>query len=126
MLQQQTIEGHAVRATLLCAGLTAAGTINGRDDYLATALRLWDNMVQRRMYVTGGVGVVPEYEGFVADYTLPNNGYEETCAAIGAAFFHHRMNLVLADAKYVDELERVLYNGALVRASRSRATRTRT
>ena len=113
LLSQKTIEGHAVRATLLCAGLTAAGAINGRDDYLATALRLWDNMVERRMYITGGVGVVPEYEGFVADYTLPNNGYEETCAAIGAAFFHHRMNLVFADAKYVDELERVLYNGAL-------------
>jgi len=113
LLSQQTIEGHAVRATLLCTGLTAAGTINGRDDYLATALRLWNNMVQRRMYLTGGVGVVPEYEGFVADYVLPNNGYEETCAAIGAAFFHHRMNLAFADAKYVDELERVLYNGAL-------------
>jgi DUF1680 family protein len=113
LLQQKTIEGHAVRATLLCAGLAAAGTINGRDDYLQTASRLWDNMVQRRMYITGGVGVVPEYEGFVADYTLPNNGYEETCAAIGSAFFHRNMNLVLADAKYVDELERVLYNGAL-------------
>jgi DUF1680 family protein len=97
----------------LCAGLTAAGTINGRDDYLQTASRLWNNMVQRRMYITGGVGVVPEYEGFVGDYTLPNNGYEETCAAIGAAFFHRNMNLVFADAKYVDELERVLYNGAL-------------
>ena len=113
VLKQQTIEGHAVRATLLCAGLTAAGAVNGRDDYLAAASRLWHNMVDRRMYVTGGVGVVPEYEGFVADYTLPNGGYEETCAAIGAAFFHRNMNLALADAKYVDELERVLYNGAL-------------
>ncbi len=113
VLKQKTIEGHAVRATLLCAGLTAAATVNGRDDYLAAASRLWDNMVHRRMYVTGGVGVVPEYEGFVGDYTLPNNGYEETCAAIGAAFFHRNMNLILADARYVDELERVLYNGAL-------------
>ena len=56
VLQQETIEGHAVRATLLCAGLVAAAHVNGRDDYLAAARRLWDNMVQRRMYVTGGAG----------------------------------------------------------------------
>ncbi|HOW64823.1 MAG TPA: glycoside hydrolase family 127 protein [Candidatus Paceibacterota bacterium] len=113
VLQQTTIEGHAVRATLLCAGLVAAGTVNGREDYLAAAVRLWENMVQRRMYVIGGLGAVAGHEGFGLDYELPNNGYLETCAAIGAGFFHHHMNLALGDARYADELERVLYNAVL-------------
>lgn len=113
VLQQETIEGHAVRATLLCAGLVAAAEVNGREDYLAAARRLWENMVQRRMYVIGGLGAVAGHEGFGPDYVLPNNGYLETCAAIGAGFFHRNMNLALGDARYADELERVLYNAVL-------------
>ena len=113
VLQQDTIEGHAVRATLLCAGLAAAGNVNGRNDYLTAAHRLWNNMVHRRMYIIGGLGAVAGVEGFGADYVLPNNGYLETCAAIGAGFFHNNMNLAFADARYADELERVLYNGIL-------------
>jgi DUF1680 family protein len=113
VLEQQTIEGHAVRATLLCTGLAATANVNGREDYLMAARRLWENMVQRRMYVIGGLGAVAGHEGFGPDYELPNNGYLETCAAIGAGFFHHNMNLALGDARYVDELERVLYNAVL-------------
>lgn len=113
VLEQQTIEGHAVRATLLCAGLVAAAEVNGREDYLAAAERLWSNMVERRMYVIGGLGAIAGHEGFGPDYVLPNNGYLETCAAIGAAFFHRNLNLATADARYADELERVLYNGVL-------------
>ena len=112
-MRQETIEGHAVRATLLCAGLAAAGTVNDRADYLDAARRLWNNMVERRMYVIGGLGAVAGHEGFGPDYDLPNNGYLETCAAVGAGFFHHNMNLAFADARYADELERVLYNGIL-------------
>jgi len=117
VLRQPTIEGHAVRATLLCTGLVAAAGVNHRDDYYQAARRLWDNMVQRRMHVTGGVGAVAGYEGFGPDYVLPNSAYLETCAAIGAGFFHHNMNLAFADARYADELERVLFNGALAGAS---------
>lgn len=113
VLEQQTIEGHAVRATLLCAGVAATAMVNGRDDYLQAAQRLWENMVQRRMYVNGGLGAVAGHEGFGADYELPNNGYLETCAAIGAGFFHENMNLALRDARYADELERVLFNSIL-------------
>jgi len=113
LLEQQTIEGHAVRATLLCAGLVAAAMANGRADYLATAQRLWENMVSRRMYLTGGIGSVGSYEGFGPDYELPNTGYLETCAAVTAAFFHQLMGQATADARYIDELERVLYNGML-------------
>lgn len=113
VLEQETIEGHAVRATLLCAGLAAAARVNGREDYLAAACRLWENMVQRRMYVIGGLGAVAGHEGFGPDYALPNHGYLETCAAIGAGFFHHNMNLALGEARYADELERALYNAIL-------------
>jgi DUF1680 family protein len=113
VLRQESIEGHAVRATLLWAGVVAASRENRRDDYLAAARRVWGNLVRRRMYVTGGVGAVAAYEGFGRDYELPNTGYLETCAAVGAGFFHENMALACADARYADELERVLYNGAL-------------
>ena len=113
ILQQETIEGHAVRATLLCTGVVAAARENGRSDYLAAASRLWSNMVGRRMYITGGVGANYEGESFGGDYFLPNDGYLETCAAVGAAFLHRQMNLATGEARYIDELERGLYNGIL-------------
>ncbi len=115
--EQDTIEGHAVRATLLCTGLAAAARANGRGDYLEAARRLWTNMVERRMYVSGGLGAVAGHEGFGPDYVLPNDGYLETCAAVGAGFFHHTMNLALGEARFADELERVLYNGVLAGVS---------
>jgi len=113
VLQQETIEGHAVRAVLLCGGLVAAGRAAGRPEYLDAAQRLWENMVTRRMYITGGVGANRDEEKFGPDFVLPNDGYLETCASVAAAFFHEQMNLQFADAKYADELERVLYNGVL-------------
>jgi DUF1680 family protein len=119
VLQQETIEGHAVRATLMCAGLAAVARHNGRDEYRRSALRLWENMVHRRMHITGGTGAFADDEKFGGDYVLPNNAYLETCAAVGAGFFHHRMNLLLGEARFADELERVLFNGALAGTSLS-------
>jgi len=113
LADQATIEGHAVRATLFCTGIAACAAVNGPAEYLAAAQRLWRNMVTRRMYLTGGLGVLSGTEAFSKDYHLPNDGYSETCAAIAGGFFHHNMNLLHADARYADELERVLYNGAL-------------
>ncbi|RYI21844.1 MAG: glycoside hydrolase family 127 protein, partial [Acetobacteraceae bacterium] len=74
---------------------------------------LWENMVFRRMHITGGVGAYAHDEKFGPDYTLPNDAYLETCAAVGAGFFHHNMNLTFGHARYADEFERVLYNGIL-------------
>ncbi|HVT98931.1 MAG TPA: beta-L-arabinofuranosidase domain-containing protein, partial [Acidobacteriaceae bacterium] len=113
VFEQKDIHGHAVRATLLCAGIAAALRQNNDERYRQTALRLWENMVYRRMHITGGVGAFAEEERFGPDYTLPNNAYLETCAAVGASFFHHNMNLAFGHARYVDELERALYNGSL-------------
>ncbi|MBZ5515251.1 MAG: glycoside hydrolase family 127 protein [Acidobacteriia bacterium] len=117
VVEQMDIHGHAVRATLLCAGLSAAARVDHREDYSQTALRLWENMAFRRMHITGGVGAFAQEEKFGADYALPNDAYLETCAAVGAGFFHQNMNMLFGEARYVDELERALYNGALAGVS---------
>jgi len=113
ILQQDEVVGHAVRSTLLCSALAAVARVNGREDYHQTAVRLWENMVFRRMHVTGGVGAFANEEAFGPDYVLPNDAYLETCAAIGAGFFHANMNRTFGHARYADELERTLYNGIL-------------
>ncbi len=113
VLRQETIEGHAVRATLMCTGLSATAMANGRSDYYRAATRLWENMTSRRMHITGGTGAFADEEKFGPDWVLPNSAYLETCAAVGAGFFHHNMNLAIGEARYADELERVLYNGVL-------------
>ncbi len=113
VLEQKTIEGHAVRATLLATGIAAATLDNGSKPYLSTLHSLWDNMVGKRVFISGGVGAVHFDEKFGDDYFLPNDAYLETCAAVGAGFFSQRMNQLTADAKYMDEFERVIYNGVL-------------
>ena len=118
VFQQQGMEGHAVRDCLLCAGIALAGNVTGREDYLATSQRLWDNMVYCKMYVTGGLGADPKIEGFGPNYYLPNKtDYAEICAAVAGGFFDLNMNLTFADARYADALERELFNGALVGVS---------
>jgi len=117
IFQQKTIEGHAVRAALLCAGVTALAGINSRDDYRQAAIRLLDNMSQKKMYVTGGIGATAQGEAFGKDYFLPNDGYLETCGAVGAALFAWNLNLLTGDARYADALEQELYNGALTGVS---------
>lgn len=113
VLEQDQVVGHAVRATLLCSALAATARVNRREDYHKAALRLWESMALRRMHITGGVGAHAQEEKFGEDYALPNDAYLETCAAVGAGFFHANMNLAFGHARYADELERVLYNGVL-------------
>ncbi|HEY3855880.1 MAG TPA: beta-L-arabinofuranosidase domain-containing protein [Verrucomicrobiae bacterium] len=117
VFEQDQIEGHAVRAELLCTGITALAGINGREDYRHAALRLWNNMNDKKSYITGGVGATAEGEAFGSDYALPNDGYLETCGAVGAGFFDRNLNLLTGDARYVDALERELFNGALAGVS---------
>ncbi|MBE7176293.1 MAG: glycoside hydrolase family 127 protein [Mucilaginibacter polytrichastri] len=113
VFEQQTIEGHAVRATLLATGIAAMALENKDPRYTLTANRYWDNMVGKRTFITGGQGAIAEDEKFGPDYFLPQDAYLETCASVGAAFFSERMNELYADAKYVDEFERVIYNNML-------------
>ena len=114
-----TMEGHAVRATLLATGIAAAANENASEKYMSAASTLWDNMAGRRMFITGGVGAVHEDEKFGPDWYLPTGAYLETCAAVGAGFFSGEMNRLTADAKYMDVLERVLYNSLLAGVSLS-------
>ena len=117
VLEQATIEGHAVRATLLAAGVAAFGVAGAQPQYALAAERLWRNMVTRRLYITGGVGAIARDEKFGGDFVLPNDGYLETCAAVACGFLDYNLFLATADAAKVDELERSLYNGALAGVS---------
>lgn len=113
VFQQQTIEGHAVRATLTATGVTAIAIEQKDPQYIAAANRYWDNMIGKKMFITGGEGAIADGERFGANYFLPESAYLETCASIGAGFFSEQMSELQADGKYVDEFERVLYNNFL-------------
>ncbi|MHB1036806.1 MAG: glycoside hydrolase family 127 protein [Pirellulales bacterium] len=112
--QQSEIVGHAVRAMYLYSGVSDVAAITGDQEFVGAMDRLWQDVVLRKMYITGGIGAKHEGEAFGAAYELPNDSaYAETCAAIGLALWNHRLNLLHADARYADVLERVLYNGFL-------------
>jgi len=112
--EQTEAVGHSVRAMYLyCAMADLAGE-TGDLSLLDACKRLWDNLCSRRMYVTGGIGTSAANEGFTRDYDLPNEtAYCETCAAIGLVFWAQRMARLEGDARYVDVLERALYNGVI-------------
>jgi DUF1680 family protein len=111
--QQTTIEGHAVRATLLATGVTATALETKDPAYIRTVNNYWNNMVGKRMFITGGEGAIAVDERFGPDYFLPEGAYLETCASISAGFFSEKMNELEADGKYVDEFERLAYNNLL-------------
>lgn len=105
-----TIEGHAVKATLLGTGITLIAKESRDPKYIEAASTWWDNMVGKRMNISGGVGSIASGEKFAPDYVLPADGYMETCGGAGSGFFSQRMAELFGDGKYIDELERVLYN----------------
>lgn len=112
--QQREIVGHAVRAMYLYSGVADMASYTGDAGFFETMRYLWDDVVLRKMYVTGGIGARHQGEAFGDPYELPNDtAYCETCAAIGLALWSHRMTLLHADAQYADVLERTLYNGVL-------------
>ncbi len=111
--QQTTIEGHAVRATLLASGVTATALETKDPAYIKTVNNYWNNMIGKRMFITGGEGAIADDERFGPDYFLPEHAYLETCASIGSGFFSEQMNELEADGKYMDEFERVAYNNLL-------------
>ena len=114
VLEQDEAVGHAVRAMYMYAGMADVAALGGRPEYAAAIGRLWENVVGKKMYITGGVGARHTSEAFGDAYELPNaEAYTETCAAIGNAFWNHRLFLLHGDAAYMDVFERVLYNGLL-------------
>ena len=112
--QQREAVGHAVRAGYLYCGMADVAALTGNGEYVTAIDALWANVVGKKLHLNGSVGARPKGEAFGADYELPNEGaYLETCAGIANALWNQRMFLLHGDAKYVDVLERVLYNGFL-------------
>ena len=108
------IAGHAVRCMYLYCGMADVAAMKRDSGYIGALNRLWDDVVLRNMYVTGGIGSSRHNEGFTEDYDLPNReAYCETCASVGMVYWNARMNRFTGDAKYIDVLERAMYNGAL-------------
>jgi uncharacterized protein len=111
---QKEITGHAVRAMYMYTGAADVAALTGDEDYLKAMRTVWEDVVYRNMYVTGGIGSAGSNEGFTTDYDLPNEqAYCETCASVGMVFWNQRMNALTGNAEYIDVLEKSLYNGAL-------------
>lgn len=118
--EQRKISGHAVRAMYMFTAMADVAAATNDKEYMVALDSLWHDVVDRNMYLTGGIGSSKENEGFTEDYDLPNDkAYCETCASVGMVFWNNRMNLLSGDAKYADVLERSMYNGALAGISLS-------
>ncbi len=114
VVEQTEAVGHAVRAGYMYAGMADVGALSGDRSYVDALERIWGNVVGRKLYVTGAIGARRQGEAFGDDYELPNRtAYAETCASIANAMWNHRLFLLNGDAKYLDVLERVIYNGFL-------------
>ncbi len=112
--EQTEAVGHSVRAAYLYTGMADVAALTGNMDYVRAIDTIWNDVVGTKLYVTGGIGAAGGHEGFGGQYELPNmTAYCETCASIANIFWNHRMFLMQGDAKYIDVLERVLYNAAL-------------
>lgn len=112
--EQTAVVGHAVRAMYLYSGATDIAMATSDRSLVAPLQSLWGDLVFKNMYVTGGIGSSGGNEGFTIPYDLPNDqAYAETCATIGLVLWNHRMNLMFADARFVDVMERGLYNGVI-------------
>lgn len=111
--QQYEAVGHAVRAVYFYSGMADIAAETGDRDYQSATMSLWDNMVNRKYYVTGGVGSGDTSEGFGGNYSLRNDSYCESCSSCGLIFFQYKLNLSYHDAKYADLYEETMYNALL-------------
>lgn len=109
--EQTEAVGHAVRAGYLYSGIADVAALTGNIEYTNAIDRIWENMVSEKLYLTGGIGAVHDGERFGNNYELPNlTAYNETCAAIANVYWNYRMFLLHGDSKYIDVMERSLYN----------------
>src|SRR5262245_14191453 len=114
VVDQTEAVGHAVRATYLYSGVADVAALTGEQTYVTALDRIWEDVVGKKLYLTGGIGSTGSGEAFGHAFELPNiTAYNETCAAIGNDFWNQRLFLLHAEGKYVDVLERTLYNGLL-------------
>jgi len=113
VVEQDQAVGHAVRANYLYSGMADVAALSGDERYLAAITKIWDNVVNTKLHLTGGCGARASGEAYGNDYELPHRCYNETCAAVAFLFWNHRMFLMTGDAKFMDVFERSLYNGVL-------------
>ncbi|MBR3455847.1 MAG: glycoside hydrolase family 127 protein [Bacteroidaceae bacterium] len=114
VLQQDEAVGHAVRAGYMYAGMADVAALTGDKSYIDAIDRIWDNIITKKYYITGGVGATSSGEAFGKNYELPNmSAYCETCAAIAQVYLNYRLFLLHGESKYYDALERTLYNGVI-------------
>ncbi len=114
VVEQSEAVGHAVRASYMYAGMAEVADLVGDPAYLRAADRLWENVTDKKLYITGGIGATGAGEAFGPEYFLPNmSAYNETCAAIGNVYWNQQMFLLHGEGTYFDVLERTLYNGLL-------------
>ena len=114
VIEQDEAVGHAVRASYMYAGMADVAALTGDASYTKAIDRLWENVVGKKLYIIGGIGATGSGEAFSKNYELPNmSAYNETCAAIGNVYWNHRLFLLHGDAKYIDVMERTLYNGLI-------------
>lgn len=112
VVDQDEPVGHAVRAMYMYAGMADVAALTGDEAVRAAGDRIWNNLVESKLYLTGGIGAAGGHEGFGDPFDLPNmQAYNETCASIGMDYWNHRLFLLHGDAKYIDIMERTLYNG---------------
>ena len=114
VIEQDEVVGHAVRAVYMYAGMTDIAELYHDQDYFHAVEALWNNMVNKKMYITGGIGARHKNEAFGENYELPNlTAYAETCASIGSVIWNQRLFQITGDKAYYDVLERTLYNGTI-------------
>lgn len=114
VVEQDEVVGHAVRAVYMYAAMTDIAALKNDTAYHKAIDKLWNNMVEKKMYLTGGIGAKHEGEAFGENYELPNlTAYNETCASIGDVYWNHRLFNLTGDVKYFDVIERTLYNGLI-------------
>ena len=114
IVNQDEAVGHAVRAGYLYAAVADVAALTGDDSLLMAIDKIWNNVVDKKMYVQGGVGAIGSGERYGSNYELPNEtAYNETCAAISNVYWNYRMFLLHGDSKYMDVLEKILYNGLI-------------
>jgi hypothetical protein len=114
VVEQREAVGHAVRATYMYSGMADVAALTGDASYINAIDRIWENVAGQKLYITGGIGATGSGEAFGRNYELPNmTAYNETCAAIGNDYWNHRLFLLHGDAKYIDVMERTLYNGLI-------------
>jgi len=111
--EQKEAVGHAVRANYMYSAMADVAALTGDSAYLEAIGKIWENVAEKKLSITGGVGASHHGEAYGDNYELPNHPYNETCAAIANVYWNHRMFLLHGDSKYVDVLERTLYNGLI-------------